>query len=129
MTLASLAASKKDSGRGGRLHVHTSIRQLRLAFRLNSSYNYTCFPNDILWSIKHPRSSLEYTQKGLRTYFRLLLVKLAWDALIFTCLCPGGCLSPRQGDTLRPCKRDGSRLLGPCKCHAHKVNRPQTSNV
>ena len=29
---------------------------------------FICFPNDI-WSIKHPRSSLEYTQEGLRTYF------------------------------------------------------------
>ena len=27
-----------------------------------------CFPNDILWSIKHLRSKLEYTQTGLRTY-------------------------------------------------------------
>ena len=31
----------------------------------------------MLWGIKHLRSKLEYTQKGLRTY----LVILAWDLL------------------------------------------------
>ena len=29
------------------------------------------YSNDILWSIKHVRSKLEYTQKGMRTYFSL----------------------------------------------------------
>ena len=39
-----------------------------------------CFSNDILWSIKHLRSKLEYTQIGLRTYISVLKLILDWNS-------------------------------------------------
>ena len=49
---------------------------------------HICFPNDILWSIKHLRSKLEYTQQGLRTYLSVLKLILDWKSLRFTGLRP-----------------------------------------
>ena len=34
----------------------------------------------MLWSIKHLRSKLEYTQKGLRTYISVLKFILDWNS-------------------------------------------------
>ena len=47
---------------------------------MNDFKLYICYPNDILWSIKHLRSKLEYTQKGLRTYLSVLKLILDWNS-------------------------------------------------
>ena len=72
------------SNQSGLAANEAAVTKSRYRFKLDPSFSNLCLPNDILWSIKHLRSKLEYTQKSLRTY----LVILAWDFIIyfFTCL-------------------------------------------